>query len=303
MPTRSVVAKVLAVGLVQACLVLSGTTQVAAQQWIASWGSSLHGLSREDQTITDATIRLIARSTVAGDRVRVRLENTYGTHPLTIGAAAIGVRNNGPSLVIGSNRPLRFDGSPSVTIPAGDSVLSDHVFLDIQAEQELAVSLYVAAADVRSNVHRLALTTSYLTEPGAGDQTNDVEGSAYPNTTQRMHWLSAVEVYSSSARGAIVAFGDSITDGSCATPDGHDRWGDVLYGRLSEAGGTARLGMVNSGIAGNTTIQSATGWRQPGGGADGPQRVEPGWHHTPDSVYRDQRPAERCDGGAGHRGS
>lgn len=248
---------------------LVGATNVAAQQWIASWGSSLHGLSREDQTITDATIRLIARSTVAGDRVRVRFENTYGTHPLTIGAAAIGVRNNGPSLVIGSNRPLRFDGSPSVTIPAGDSVSSDHVFLDIQAEQELAVSLYVAAADVRSNVHRLALATSYLTEPGAGDQTHDIEGSAYPNTTQRMHWLSAIEVYSSSARGAIVAFGDSITDGSCATPDGHDRWGDVLYGRLLDASGTARLGMVNSGIAGNTTLRLT-----PAGGTPAVERMD-----------------------------
>ena len=261
--------KVLAVGLVQGLLVLSGTTQVAAQQWIASWGSSLNGLSRETQTVTDSTIRLIARSTVAGERVRVRLENTFGTHPLTIGTAAIGLRNNGASLVIGSNRPLRFDGAASVTIPPGDSVVSDHVSLDVQAEQELAVSLYVAGADVRSSTHRLALTTSYLTEAGAGDHTGDVDGAAYPNTTLRMHWLSAIEVYSSSARGAIVAFGDSITDGSCATLDGHDRWGDVLYGRLLDASGTARLGMVNSGIAGNTTLRLT-----PAGGTPAVERMD-----------------------------
>ena len=246
-------AHVLVGAILQAMLVVGLATNAGAQQWVASWGSSLHGLSPEDATITNATIRLVARSTIAGDRVRVRIENTYGEQPLTIGAASVGLRNRGPSLVIGSSRVLHFGGAAAVTIPAAEYIVSDPVELAVQAEQELAVSLYVPGSDVRSSVHRNALTTSYLTEPGVGDRTTDASGEAYTATTPWMHWLSAVEVYSSSARGAVVAFGDSITDGSCATTDGHDRWEDVLYARLSADG--ARLAMINAGIGGNTVIR------------------------------------------------
>ena len=241
--------------LVQAALAVGWAPNVGAQQWVASWGSSLQGLAPEEATVSNATVRLMARSTVAGERVRVRLENTYGSEPLTVGAAAVGLQNNGPSLVAGSNRELRFGGAGAVTIPAGEYVVSDPVDLTVAAGQGLAISLHVPGADLRSSIHRNALTTSYLTAAGAGDWTGNVDGEPYTETTTWMHWLSAIEVFSSSARGAVVAFGDSITDGSCATPDGHDTWPDILHARLLHAAGAARLGVVNAGIGGNTVIR------------------------------------------------
>ena len=247
--------KVLIAGIFLVAFVLSTASSVAAQQWVASWGSSLQGSSPEEWTLTDATIRLIARSTISGDRVRVRLENTFGEDPLTIGAVSIGLQNIGPSLVSDSNRTVQFNGSSTVTIPAGEYVVSDAVTLIVQAEQGLAVSLFIPGSDVRSSIHRGALTTSYVTESARGDQTANSDGEVYSKTTPSMHWLSAVEIFSSTARGAVVAFGDSITDGSCATTDGHDRWEDVLYTRLLDATGRARLGMINAGIGGNTAIR------------------------------------------------
>ena len=227
----------------------------AAQQWVAAWASSMQSASSGNWTVTNASVRLLARSTISGEQVRVRLENTFGDDPLTIGAASIAFQSNGPALVVGSSRPLRFDGADTVTIPAGESVVSDAVSLAVQTEQRLAVSLHLPGTGVRSSAHGNGLTTSYVTEPGAGDQTGSEDGAAFSETTTSMHWLSAVEVFSSSARGAIVAFGDSITDGSCATVDGYDRWEDVLYMRLLEADDTARLAMVNAGIGGNTAIR------------------------------------------------
>ena len=247
--------RALSTALILVGLALNSDT-VQAQQWVASWASSHQGPSAEDETLTNATVRMIARSTVAGDRLRVRLENTFGTAPVAIGAASVGLQNRGAVVVAGSMRPLRFSGSTTVTIAAGDAVMSDPVLLPVEAEQGLAVSVYVPGTDVRSSVHGGALTTSYLTEPGAGDRVDDEDGAAFTRSTSRMHWLSAIEVFSSSARGAIVALGDSITDGSCATVDGHDRWEDVLYDRLLErAGGTAGLSMINAGIGGNTLVR------------------------------------------------
>ena len=114
-----------------------------AQQWVAAWGSSLQGASPDEWSMSDATMRLVARSTLAGSRVRVRLENTYGSEPLTIAAASIALRNVGPWLVAGSSRSLRFDESASVTIPPGQYVFSDPVDLTVDAGQDLAISLYV----------------------------------------------------------------------------------------------------------------------------------------------------------------
>src|SRR5260370_9911440 len=49
---------------------------------------------------------------------------------------------------------------------------------------------------------------------------------------------------------AIVAFGDSITDGTASTMNGDDRWPDVLSRRLHAMHGN-RIAVVNAGIGGN----------------------------------------------------
>src|SRR6266699_853736 len=74
---------------------------------------------------------------------------------------------------------------------------------------------------------------------------------------------------------AVVAFGDSITDGTATTMNGDDRWPDVLSRRLHAAYGT-RVSVVNEGIGGNqvlgpTNYTPATPFA---GGPPAPQRLE-----------------------------
>ena len=83
--------------------------------------------------VSNATVRMIARVTAAGEAVRIRLDNTYGAEPLEIGAAAVGQPMRGARLAPGSNRPVHFGGSASVTIPAGGRVTSDPVPLAVRA--------------------------------------------------------------------------------------------------------------------------------------------------------------------------
>jgi lysophospholipase L1-like esterase len=52
---------------------------------------------------------------------------------------------------------------------------------------------------------------------------------------------------------AVVAFGDSITDGTLSTLNGDDRWPDVLARRLRAKHGN-RIAVVNAGIGGNQVI-------------------------------------------------
>jgi lysophospholipase L1-like esterase len=248
------------------------TAQSGAPRWVTAWATSQQDLGPTG--VSNASVRMIARVTAAGEAVRIRLDNTYGAEPLEIGAAAVGQPMRGARLAPGSNSPVRFGGNASVTIPPGERVTSDPVRMAVRAGQDLAVSLHVPGAGVRPSRHRGALTTSYLSEDGAGDVTADETGEPFGATTTSMWWLKAIDVHSRTSAGTVVAFGDSITDGSCATVDGHDRWEDWLAVRLALAAAEQDVhkAIVNEGIGGNTVTRA--GLRPPPVSTPGIERLE-----------------------------
>ena len=56
--------------------------------------------------ITNATVRMIARVTIPGDSVRIRLDNTFGTAPVTFGSVTVGPRIQGAAIAAGLNKPV-----------------------------------------------------------------------------------------------------------------------------------------------------------------------------------------------------
>ena len=266
---------------------LSAQQPAAGGRWITAWGTSQQGLGQNG--ITNATVRMIARVTIPGDAVRVRLDNGYGKTPLTVGKAYVGQRNIAAAVVAGSNRPLMFNGAASVTIAPGASAMSDPVSLKVAAGQDLAVSLYIPGENIQPSQHNGAGTTSYLTANGAGDAAADESRTPFTTMTTSMFWLKGIDVRSTTSTGAIVTFGDSITDGSCATLDANNRWGDWLAVRLQlEAAGRGTPGVhksvVNEGIGGNTVTRSI----QP------PPDSMPGLDRLERDVLRPQRRDARC---------
>jgi lysophospholipase L1-like esterase len=255
--TRAAIASTIACAVT--LLLVTGT---AAQQqrarWVTAWGTSQQALGATG--VSNATVRMIARVTIAGEAVRIRLDNAYGASPLSVGKAYVGLRIQGAALATNSNRQVFFNASAQVTVPAGGSVISDPVPLRVMAQQDLAVSLHIPEAGVRPSQHSAAQVTSYLTANGAGDTAADETAVPFTVTTTSTFWVKSVDVLSSLSSGAIVAFGDSITDGTCSTLDGHDRWEDVLAMRLafdasSRGSADAHKAVVNEGIGGNTVTR------------------------------------------------
>jgi lysophospholipase L1-like esterase len=243
-----------------------GSSRISGQapnaRWVAAWATSQQTLG--ETQVTNATVRMIARVTIAGDAVRVRLDNTFGTEPLTVGRAFVGHRVRGALLARGSNRPVTFNGRPDVSVPAKGDVWSDPVALKVFAQQDLAVSLHVSGTNVRPSQHSGALVTSYRSADGSGDVSSDESDAPFKQTTTSLWWVKAIDVQSASSAGAIVAFGDSITDGTCSTLDAHDRWEDVLAFRLGEHDAMMRQSrtsasplkaVINEGIGGNTVLR------------------------------------------------
>jgi len=83
-----------------------------------------------------------------------------------------------------------------------------------------------------------------VTAAGSGDSTADETRTPFTGTTTSVYWLKSIDVLSTRSTSAVVAFGDSITDGTCTTLDAHDRWEDWVSVRLDLASRGESSGMV-----------------------------------------------------------
>jgi lysophospholipase L1-like esterase len=198
------------------------------------------------------TLRQIVHASIGGTKVRILISNAYGTAPVMIGAAHIALRDKEGAIQGMSGGALSFSGRPSMTIPAGAIAYSDPVNLIVPAMADLAIDLYLpgnTSGAAMSTMHNGAFQTNYVSETG-----NHVGEAALPVVAKIQNWflLSRVEVAAPDAAGAIVAFGDSITDGTRSTPDTNSRWPDHLARRLLGQG--LKLGVLNAAIAGNRIL-------------------------------------------------
>jgi lysophospholipase L1-like esterase len=140
----------------------------------------------------------------------------------------------------------------------------------MDAQEDLAISVYVPGTDVLASQHSGAIVTSFITDNGAGDLTASESGVPFKTRITTMPWLKAIDVRVTAATTAIIAFGDSITDGTCTTLDAHDRWEDIVAQRLALQG-AVRHSVVNEGIGGNTVTRNVT---PPPDGTPGTERLD-----------------------------
>jgi len=156
----------------------------------------------------------------------------------------------------GSDRALSFNGKPSCSIPVGAFMLSDPVELEVLKQSDLAVSVYAPGDTGMATTHSVGLHTTWISK--TGDATGSAE-MADAITTQSLYWLSGVEVLAPATAGAVVAFGDSITDGTRSTPNTDGSWPAFLAGRLLANPATGQIAVINEGIAANRVLRDGFG--------------------------------------------
>lgn len=158
----------------------------------------------------------------------------------------------------GSDRQLTFGGSPTTVIPPGALVVSDPVRLAVPPLSNLAVSMYFPGSVSATTEHSLAVQTTYVSMPG-----NFASATSMPaggTTTTSWYFVNGVEVTAEGRpAAAIVALGDSITDGYASTVDANRRWPNSLAARLQARPATANLSVVDQGISGNRVLHDFIG--------------------------------------------
>jgi lysophospholipase L1-like esterase len=231
------------------------TTGAADPRWIAAWGAAP---DVSQVAPANSSVRNIARISVTGTGVRVRVANPKpGSPPLVIGSASIALQEGtiGAGVVPGSIVPLTFDGSPGITIPPWtDAVYSDPVPFAVEANQNVAVTISLPSA-ANPDVGGAQWNSSYVTAANGGDQTRTEAGSRFGTTIDTTYALTAIDVLTTHANGAIVALGSSTMHGFNSTRDGYDRVLDLYIERnQTEVADGNRKGIVAAAVGGDTVF-------------------------------------------------
>ncbi|MGW1052522.1 SGNH/GDSL hydrolase family protein [Streptomyces sp. NPDC002521] len=220
---------------------------------VVTWAASADLLG---EGAAGRSYRLIVHTSVGGTALRVRVTNAFGDRPLTLDSGYAGLRDRGAALRPGSNRRLTFGGARTVTVPLGAVAWSDPLPGTWPAGTDLAVSLHTPDAAGPASGHLLAMQTSYT---GPGDHTAEESARNWGRTTGSWWYLDAASVRPSRAgTGAVVALGDSLTDGRRSTPGLNRRWPDYLARRLHTAR-TDVEGVADAGVSGNQVLADDAG--------------------------------------------
>jgi lysophospholipase L1-like esterase len=226
--------------------------------WVGSWACSQQipepGNALPSDDLQHATLRQIVHLSLGGEQIRVHISNAFGTQPLHLVSAHIAKPTSAASPTIdpSTDRALAFDSGEDVTIPAGAEYVSDPVTFHAAPLSDLAVTIQYDSASTGETGHPGSRATSYLA--------HDVVPSSrdLPDAKHFEHWfqVSGVDVLAPAQTFAIVALGDSITDGHGATTNGNDRWTDILAARLQAS---HPAGVLNQGIGGNHLLTDGLG--------------------------------------------
>ena len=196
--------------------------------WVGTWTAA--PAPGEGAAFNNHTLRMMPRVSIGGRILRVRVSNAYGTRPLAVGAAYVGVRGSGPAVVAGSNRRLTFGGESSATIAAGALLISDPVELEVAPLSDVAVSVHLPG-DLPASfgiTGRYARQTNYISPPGdfAADDVMPV---------------------------------GRLTDANISTHDGHHSWPSQLARRLIARPSGRPIAVMNQGLGGNRILHDIRG--------------------------------------------
>ena len=208
------------------------------------------------QGFTNQTVRMVVRTSIGGQRLRIKVENAFNSAPVTIGAAHIALRAKDSEIVAASDRALTFNGKPGCILRPGVVRLSDPVDLKVAPLTDLAVSLYFPGETGPPTSHGTGLHTTYISREGDFTGQPAIADAA---TTLSYYYLAAVDVEAPAAAAALVTFGDSITDGTASTPNSDHNWPSLLAARLAKNKKTASVGVANMGIGGNRVLYDGSG--------------------------------------------
>lgn len=248
-----------------ACLGLAGPTLAQDAPWVAAWEAAPQAIPqgpevpgfRKARALRDQTLRQIFVPQISGSALRVRISNRWGDLPLRIAAAGVAEAAAAGSVRPGSAATLRFDGRPQVVVAPHAAVWSDALPWPVHAGLPVAVDLFLPDTVLPRTWHRLASQVQFVSR--RGDHVGESGDHAFEGRLTSYLWLDRADVRPRTPAAALVAIGDSITDGMRSTLNAQRSWPAQLGQRLREHG-VHDLAVVDAGISGNRLLSDSACW-------------------------------------------
>ena len=230
----------------------------AGRQWVGTWAASPQAASTFPTAFPSGfenqTIRQIVHVSVGGRAVRLRLSNAFGEHAVRFDSVYVGIQESGALVRIGTNRRVTFGGQNGVTLPVGASALSDPVAIAVNAFADLSISLFAPNATGAPTIHLFGSRVNFVSDPG--DFSSSESDAAFSTPAfGPWYYLEGVDVLADpSVKGAVLALGDSLTDGLGSTFDANARYPDFLAHRLASRRPGLAMSVLNEGVTGNRVL-------------------------------------------------
>ena len=175
-----------------------------AKKWVSVWGNAVSvAENRPERYAKDITIRYPVNIPFDGEGIRLTFDNYCGTEPITLTKVTV--------FYGGEFYPVTYMGQRSISIGAGERIVTDPLAVKLNAEELVQVSFYLGDFTLmRSVVYACGPLSEGLY--ANGDQTEtahiDIMTSKY---THLFYFLSNVSVLTAEDNRAVVCYGDSIT--------------------------------------------------------------------------------------------
>lgn len=232
---------------------------IKGQKWVGTWYTAPQLVEPYNNPpspgLSNNTIRQIVRVSIGGEVLRVRFTNEFSSSPLVMNSVNIAISKGSGSIDSLTSTPLTFNGSTSITIPAGKAVASDPVNFSLKPLTDVAITIYFGQVPADITGHPGSRTTSYILQ---GNQVSkkDFNGSV---TTDHWYIIQGIEVLATDSTYAIVTLGNSITDGRGSGTNKQNRWPDILSQRLQSDSLLKNTAVLNAGIGGNCVLRQCLG--------------------------------------------
>jgi lysophospholipase L1-like esterase len=229
--------------------------------WVGTWTASPYPVptgatgNQPPAPLSNSVLRQVVHVSLGGSQIRVQFSNLSGDGPVTINSAHVAICDATPSvdstIDTTTDTALAFSGKPNVTIAEGTEVWSDTLDFTVKPLGNVSITTAFGSVPTALTGHAGSRTTSY-------EQTNSTNVSAASMTSAQTvvswYYISGMDVMANASDDAIVAMGDSLTDGRGTNTDMNDRWTDDLEVRLQANAPTTHVGMMNMGIGGSVLV-------------------------------------------------
>jgi lysophospholipase L1-like esterase len=220
------------------------------------------GASIYDGGLDDDTLRQGVHTTISGTSVRVTLSNEGGDAPLVVADTWIAENTVASDDNLSTSATVKahvtFGGQEQVTVPVGQRVTSDAVPLSVQANWDLAVTMYITDGPTVWTGTRFAGQSVWK---ATGDRANPSGGGGvFGSEDHGNYFVASVDVLNQGVEGTVAVIGDSKSDGGgflTVTPNDEERYSDRLMRRVIAVPRTVAIPNVSS--AGNNLQQTSSG--------------------------------------------